>query len=69
MKLSSTFAAHPQPRNAHVQRLAPASMVRCMSLYVGSSAFLFRCQFARPGLFAIVPFVLFFFSRYVRACH
>jgi len=59
MRLSSTFAAHPQPRSAHVQRLAP-SMVPYMSLYVNSSAFLFHREFPQPRLFALIPF--FFFS-------
>ena len=69
MRLSSVFATHPQPCSAHVQRLASTSTVRCVSVYLSPSIFLFRHEFARPHLFAIVPLLHFvFFSRYVRSC-
>jgi hypothetical protein len=65
MRLFSVFAAHPQPCSAHVQRLAPTSTVRCVSVYVSSSTCVFRREFARPCLFAIVPFV----SSFVMSGH
>ena len=37
MEISAVFSPHPQPRSAHVQRLAPTSTVRCMSVYVSLS--------------------------------
>ena len=41
----------------------------CVSVYLSSSAFLFRREFARPCLFAIVSSLHFvFFSRYVWSC-